>query len=80
MKTISVSALKAHLSGQLKEVKAGARIVVLEHKRPIAVLSPYESEALVLQEPSEPYRYRELSPLTAVDPGPALDEERADRW
>jgi prevent-host-death family protein len=80
MKTISVSALKAHLSGQLKEVKAGGRVVVLEHNRPIAVLVPYESEALVLREPTEAYRFQELSPLSSRDPGEALDEERAERW
>jgi prevent-host-death family protein len=80
METISVSALKAHLSGELKKVKQGARVVVLEHKRPIAVLIPYESEALIIREPEAPYEYRDLAALTTRDPSDVLDEERAESW
>ncbi|MCF7949958.1 MAG: type II toxin-antitoxin system Phd/YefM family antitoxin [Spirochaetia bacterium] len=38
MKTISVSKLKAHLSAELKEVKKGSRIIVLDHRHPVAIL------------------------------------------
>lgn len=44
MKTISVSKLKAHLSAELKEVRKGTRIIVLEHRHPVAILGPYEEE------------------------------------
>ncbi len=80
METISVSALKAHLSGELRKVKSGARIVVLEHKRPVAVLAPYEGETLIAREAAEPYEYRDLNPLTDVDPATLLKAEREDRW
>jgi prevent-host-death family protein len=80
METISVSALKAHLSGELRKVKSGTRIVVLEHKRPVAVLAPYEAETLIAKEAAEPYEYRHLSPLTDVDPATLLEAEREDRW
>ncbi|RKX79945.1 MAG: hypothetical protein DRP87_01375 [Spirochaetes bacterium] len=79
METISVSKLKAHLSAELKKVKKGVRIVVVDHKRPVAVLSPFESEPLFLQEASKTYEYRELSPLTHTDPLVKLNEEREDR-
>ena len=80
MKTISVSQLKAHLSAQLKEVNNGSRIVVLDHKHPVAVLGPYEEEPLFVQEAQHPYSYRELEPLTNVDPLEKMEEERSDRW
>ncbi|NBF40172.1 MAG: type II toxin-antitoxin system prevent-host-death family antitoxin [Spirochaetes bacterium] len=80
METISVSELKAHLSGELRKVKSGARIVVLEHKRPVAVLAPYEEETLIAREAAEPYEYRDLNSLTDVDPATLLEAEREDRW
>jgi hypothetical protein len=54
--------------------------VVLEHKRPVAVLVPYEGEALIAREAAEPYEYRDLTPLTDVDPATLLQAEREDRW
>ena len=80
MKTISVSELKAHLSAELRRVKSGEQIVVLEHRRPVAVLKPYTTQRLVVHEPQELYEPSELSPLTAVDPDSALEEERDERW
>lgn len=80
METISVSSLKAHLSGELKKVKNGARITVLEHKRPVAVISPIEEEPLFSKAAQRPYEYRELSPLTDIDPLAELEKDRADRW
>jgi prevent-host-death family protein len=44
METISVSNLKAHLSGELKKVRSGARIVVLDHNHPVAELVPLSGE------------------------------------
>lgn len=80
MMTTSVSALKTHLSAELRKVKAGERIVVVEHRRPIAVLQPYEADPLVVREPEVAYRPTRLAPLTTVDPTAALQEERGDRW
>ena len=80
METISVSALKAHLSAELRRVKAGEELVVVEHRRPVAVLRPYDVEPLLLREPSVPYAPVALEPLTTVDPIAPLLEERDDRW
>ena len=80
METISVSALKAHLSEQLRKVQKGARLVVVDHKRPVAVLAPLEDEPLFAREAAQPYAYRELPPLTDIDPLERLDKERSDRW
>ncbi len=79
METISVSALKTHLSAELKKVQKGMRITVVEHKRPVAVIGPIEKVSLFVREASIPYRYAELSPLTATDPLRYLAEDRGDR-
>jgi prevent-host-death family protein len=80
MKTISVSKLKAHLSAELKEVKNGSRIIVLDHNHPVAMLIPYEDQPLYAKEAQQSFSYKELEPLTHVDPLDKLEEERSDRW
>lgn len=80
MKTISVSKLKAHLSAELKEVKNGSRIIILDHKHPVAIVGPYEEEPLFAREAEQPYTYKELEPLTTIDPVEKMEEERSDRW
>ena len=40
MDTIGVRELKANLSRHLKRVRAGARLTVTEHGRPVATISP----------------------------------------
>ncbi|MFW5777220.1 MAG: type II toxin-antitoxin system Phd/YefM family antitoxin [Spirochaetota bacterium] len=80
MKTISVSDLKAHLSAELRKVKAGEELVVLEHRRPVAIVRPYRGEALVLREPAAVYTPTRLVSLTSADPAEFLSEERSERW
>mgnify|MGYP006295346669 CR=1 FL=1 len=80
METISVSALKAHLSAELRKVKNGTPITVLEHKRPVAVISPVEGEPLFIKEADRHFRYRELTPLTDIDPLDELEKDRDERW
>ena len=80
MKTTSVSNLKAHLSEMLRAVKAGEEVVVLEHRRPVALIRPHTDDSMILREASATYTPGELSPLTAIDPRDALNDERADRW
>ena len=41
---IGIAELKAHLSAQLRLVEEGESIVVLNHKRPVARIVPYEEE------------------------------------
>jgi prevent-host-death family protein len=46
MKTVSVSELKAHLSAELRRVKAGEDILVVERGRAIARLVPVARDVL----------------------------------
>ena len=80
MQTISISELKSHLSAELKKVQNGTRIVVLDHKRPVAELIPTETEELFVREAEIPYVYKTLTSITTKDPGLELTDERSDRW
>lgn len=80
MQTTSVSNLKARLSEMLRAVKSGEEVVVLEHRRPVAVIRPHTGDPMVVREPTESYTPGALEPLITTDPVTALGEERADRW
>jgi antitoxin (DNA-binding transcriptional repressor) of toxin-antitoxin stability system len=80
METISISNLKTHLSSELKKVQNGIRIIVLDHKHPVAELVPIEKEELFLHEASQIYSCPQLLPLTKKDPLIDLKEERSERW
>ncbi len=80
MESISISKLKANLCAEIKMVRQGINLVVLDHKRPVAILSPYKTEPFLLHKAEKGYKYKELSPITDIDPCKKLREEREDRW
>lgn len=45
MDTVGIRELKTHLSRHLKRVRSGARLLVTEHGRSIATISPVEAPA-----------------------------------
>ncbi len=55
-------------------------LTVVDHKRPVATLSPVRAECLYAREPSKRYAYKPLAPLIDKDPLSLLDEERKDSW
>ncbi len=82
METISVSQLKAHLSEELRKVEAGASILVLDHKREVAILvpvKPKEEEEFWLPREIKPFVFIEHEPFSTIDPMMYLEEDRADR-
>jgi len=80
MKTISISGLKTHLSEELRSVKAGEAVLVMEHRHPVAKLVPMADEPLFAHEATTRYACTVLTPLTDKDPARFLLEERSDRW
>jgi antitoxin (DNA-binding transcriptional repressor) of toxin-antitoxin stability system len=80
METISVSSLKSHLSAELKKVQRGAPLVVVDHRKPIAVLSGFQGESLYLREAEAPYAYSECAPLMDGDLDRIIRDDRADSW
>ena len=80
MKTTSVSELKAHLSEILRAVKAGEEVIVLEHRRPVALIRPHGTDSMILRAAAATYTPGELGPLSTTDPDDALKDERSERW
>ena len=83
MKTISISKLKTHLSGEIKKVRQGTKITILDHNHPVAELIPLQiEEELFTRAAEKKYEYRTLPPLikTEKDIKVDIDEERSDRW
>lgn len=76
METISVSNLKSHLSAELKRIEGGIALTVVDHKRPVAVLSPIKGETLFMREARYRYVYEPFEPLLDTDPLIFLNEER----
>ncbi len=44
MKTITISAFKAHLSEELRQIRKGAKLVICDRDIPIAEVLPYRPE------------------------------------
>ncbi len=80
METTSVSNLKTHLSAELKRVRAGVELVIVDHQHPVARLVPLADDGLFVREAVSPYAYSKLEPLTTFDPLVSLDAEREDSW
>lgn len=79
MRSVAIARLKATLSAELKRVRTGESVTVLDRTTPVAVLVPVPEAVRVVQAAARPYAYRRLSPLTTHDPMRHLDEERGER-
>lgn len=64
----------------LRAVKAGEEVLVLEHRRPVALIRPHSGESMIVREATTTYTPGELSRLTTTDPRDTLNDERAERW
>ena len=80
MRSITIAKLKATLSAELRRVRAGEPITVLDRTTPVALLAPVAAAVRVVRAATAPYAYRTLTPLLARDPLPYLDEERGEAW
>ncbi|OQY34332.1 MAG: hypothetical protein B6241_04940 [Spirochaetaceae bacterium 4572_59] len=83
METISISELKAHLSGEIKKVRQGTKLTILDHNHPVAELVPLQDEKeLFIRGTDKKYKYKTLPPLIAAEKDIQRDikEERSDRW
>lgn len=80
MHAITIARLKATLSAELRRVRSGESVTVLDRTTPVAVLTPIPDAVRVVQPAAEPYVYRQLKPLTSRDPMEYLDDERGEAW
>lgn len=80
MRGITIARLKATLSAELRRVRAGEPVTVLDRTTPVALLVPVPDAVRVVRAAESPYAYRQLQPLMTHDPLRHLDEERAETW
>ena len=80
MRSVTIAKLKATLSAELRRVRAGEPVTVLDRTTPVALLAPVPQAVRVVRAAQAPYAYRTLTPLMARDPLPYLDEERGEAW
>jgi antitoxin (DNA-binding transcriptional repressor) of toxin-antitoxin stability system len=77
MKKASVSYLKAHLSAELKAVRAGETVIVMDRDHPVARLVPLaESGGSEVREPVRSFGFQRPEPLV---PGGSLEALLEDR-
>ena len=80
MKTLKISYFKAHLSQQLREVRNGERIIIMDRDKPVAEVVPIDSERkLTLRHPSRKLAYKKRAFTIDVDPLDVLLEDRGKR-
>ncbi len=80
MRTIGVARLKAHLSAELRRVRAGETITVVDHATPVARLSPISRGLTVSKPATTAPIFQALPPLIPSDVLELLQEERGDSW
>ena len=78
--TITIARLKATLSAELRRVRSGESVTVLDRTTPVALLTPIPEAVHIVQASRAPYSYRQLESLTSRDPLEYLDDERGESW
>ena len=81
MRTTNISSFKANISRELRSVRAGERIVIVDRDIPVAEVIPFGGYAqrLPARPPKGRLVLRRLSISVAVDPLRFLMEERGRR-
>lgn len=79
MKTIGVAELKAHLSRELRRVAAGESLIVTDHARAVALLTPLPTSLPITRPATAKLHVPEVGPLISSDPLHHLAGERADQ-
>ena len=81
MKTINISQFKAHISEELRKVRAGEHIIILDRDIPVAEVIPYQEKKnlLNIRTPKHRLEYVQSSFSVRTDPLHYLMEERTKR-
>jgi antitoxin (DNA-binding transcriptional repressor) of toxin-antitoxin stability system len=79
-RSVAIAQLKAHLSAEIRRVKAGESITILDHKQPVARLVGITGGSRYVKRCDRSFQWRELPPLLTGDVQSLVDEERADSW
>jgi antitoxin (DNA-binding transcriptional repressor) of toxin-antitoxin stability system len=81
VKTTNISRFKAHLSEELRAVRAGEHIVIMDRDIPVAEVIPYQATTpeLTVRPPVDELAFRDLKIDVERDPVEILMEERDRR-
>ena len=80
VKTSSISYFKAHISQELRSVRAGERIIIMDRDIPVAEVIPHREESrLAVRQRTRNLAFRRLSFKTERDPLVELLDDRANR-
>jgi antitoxin (DNA-binding transcriptional repressor) of toxin-antitoxin stability system len=80
MKTMTISAFKARISSELKRVRKGERIVLLNRDIPVAEVVPYsKANETFIRPPQGKLKFERVSFTVEVDPLIYLMEDRNKR-
>ncbi len=78
MRTTNISRFKSHISEELRRVRAGDHVVIVDRDIPVAEVIPYREreEKLRIRSPKRPLVRRRMSFSLKTDPLQYLLEER----
>jgi antitoxin (DNA-binding transcriptional repressor) of toxin-antitoxin stability system len=81
MKTTNISQFKAHISEELRRVRRGEHIVILDRDIPVAEVIPYQENKneVVIRPPKRRLQYIHSSFSVQTDPLQYLMEQRSKR-
>ena len=81
MKTTNISQFKAHISEELRKVRGGQHIIILDRDIPVAEVVPYREEknSFKARPPKRRLEYVQSSFSVQTDPLQYLMEERRKR-
>jgi len=83
MTSTNISDFKAHLSENLRKIKSGKTIILLERETPIAKIMPYHSKPLrkklTLRKATGKLIDMKLDLNLKIDPATYLSEDRDER-
>ena len=80
MSTVAIAELKAHLSAEIKKVRAGESIVILDHRLPVARIVPLSPGLSLSRKATRAPSWVAYEPLMQTDPAAALEAERENSW
>ena len=81
VRTVNISRFKAHISEELRRVRAGEHVVILDRDIPVAEVIPYRERegTFKIRPPKHRLTYSRTSFAVGPDPFQYLMEERAKR-
>ncbi len=80
MSTVAIAELKAQLSAEIKKVRAGESILILDHRQPVARIVPLSSGLSFSRKATRAPCWAAYDRLMTGDPLDLLAAERADTW